>query len=220
MVNDTLLVANLENQLNEQLRDPDISAEEFGDSLQAADAALGAAGIDSSILYVAPEASTSAHPGCTYSCLQSASPGSGIGSFLGGLGRLALGVVGKIFASPNTVIGLVIGVAGVPFGADIGFENDAIVFKNYPWGANLGRALTLGNVQIYTAGNLPTDTDFLYGSSTRLSLGLHERGHTVQSYVFGPFFLPFYLLSGGLPNSNHPFELAANEYARGGRAIP
>ena len=144
----------------------------------------------------------------------------GIGRFFSSLGHFALGVAGKIWASPNTLLGLVLGLAGVPFGADIGFGNGAIQFTNYPWGGGLGSALTLGNVQIYPTGNRPSDNRHLYNSPTLVNLGLHEQGHTIQAEIFGVFFLPFYLLSGGLPNNNHPFELAANEYARGGSPFP
>jgi len=71
-----------------------------------------------------------------------------------------------------------------------------------------------------TSGFLDWNLADFHGSSTRISLVLREHGHTIQAEVFGVFFLPFYLRSGGLPDNNHPFELVANEYARGGSAIP
>jgi len=138
-------------------------------------------------------------------------------SFGGRFMRGALDVAGKIWALPNTIIGTVVGLAGVPFGATISFGNNAIQFENYPWGDG---AITLGNSVIYARGTSPSDSlTGLYGDPRKLNIGMHERGHTLQYQALGPVFLPAYLLSGGISASNS-FEQAANNYAAGGSWWP
>lgn len=105
---------------------------------------------------------------------------------------------------------------GIPFGATISFQNNAIQFENFPIGNG---ALTLGNSIIYGGGIKPTDSGFLYGDSRILNVGLHEAGHTYQYQVLGPFFLPAYFISGGI-SANNVFERAANNYAGGGSSLP
>jgi hypothetical protein len=143
---------------------------------------------------------------------------SGEGPSLGQrLMRGALDIVGKVWALPNTIVGTVVGLAGVPFGATISFGNNGIQFEHYPWGEG---AITLGNAIIYARGTSPSDMERgLYGDPRLLNIGRHERGHTYQYQAFGPFFLPAYLMSGGISASN-PFERAANQYAGGGSWWP
>jgi hypothetical protein len=133
-------------------------------------------------------------------------------------------VAGKIWAAPNTVLGLVVG--GVAYGVawaghgiglngapSISIGNNAIQFENIPFGDG---ALTLGNTITYGGGTKPTDDrNDLYGDPRMLNLGLHEQGHTRQYQEFGPFFLPAYLVGGGITRTN-PFETGANNYAAGG----
>lgn len=153
---------------------------------------------------------------------QSAGSSAGSGNQQPSFGRRlimgTLDVIGKIWALPNTVVGLVIGLAGVPFGAKITFGNNGIQFENYPWGDS-NAALTLGNVIIYGKNTSPADFGSLYGSTQFLNVGRHEKGHTLQYQFFGPLFLPTYLLSGGISASN-PFEQGANNYAGGGSWWP
>lgn len=139
--------------------------------------------------------------------------------------RGALDVVGKIWALPNTVLGLVAG--GLGYGAGwvgyglgltdmapgITFGNNAIQFHNIP--SPFGGALTLGNTIIYSGGAQPSDMGNWYGDSRQLNLGRHEKGHTYQAQAYGPLFLPVYFLSGGVSASN-PFERSANDFAAGG----
>lgn len=146
-------------------------------------------------------------------------PSGGVGGFLRTAGRVGVDVIGKLWALPNTIIGGVIGLGGVPFGARIEFGNNAIQFLDFPLG-EAGEGLTLGNVQIFPRGSDPaTSFGFYYGSPVPINLGLHEQAHTFQYQVFGPTFLPAYFLSGGISASN-PFELAANRYALGGSFFP
>ncbi len=128
----------------------------------------------------------------------------------------ALDFAGKVWTLPNTIVGLAVGIAGMPFGATISIGNNAIQFENYPWGAG---AITLGNSIIYARGTTPNDVGQLYGDRRLLNVGLHERGHTYQYQAFGPFFIPTYLLTGGIRGRN-PFEQGANNYAGGGSWWP
>jgi len=43
-------------------------------------------------------------------------------------------------------------------------------------------------------------------------IGQHEQAHTLQSMVWGPFFLPAYFLNGGI-SADNPMEKAADGYA-------
>jgi hypothetical protein len=47
------------------------------------------------------------------------------------------------------------------------------------------------------------------GQTPDYQVGMHEQGHTYQSQVLGPFFLPAYFLIGGFGRFN-PFENAAD----------
>lgn len=65
----------------------------------------------------------------------------------------------------------------------ITFGNNAIQFENSAL-MRPGSAVTFGNVIIYHG--LHSD---LLGDST---VGMHERQHTFQGELFGPFYLPAY----------------------------
>ncbi|HLT45402.1 MAG TPA: hypothetical protein VK000_12180, partial [Luteimonas sp.] len=63
---------------------------------------------------------------------------------------------GMLWTLPNTLLGLLLGVAGLPFGAHMHWRPRelALVFHRYPWGP--GGALTLGNVILHTGEDLAT----------------------------------------------------------------
>jgi RHS repeat-associated protein len=128
------------------------------------------------------------------------------------LDRATAQILGKIWNLPNTVVGLTIGLAGVPFGARIQFGDNGIEFINYPWGKP--GALTMGNVILYHEA-VPSDIVPRYDYSANVRLGTHERGHTYQGQVLGPLFGPVYLLSGGAFTGRSPFEIAADNFAGG-----
>ncbi|MCA9472539.1 MAG: hypothetical protein MRJ96_16955 [Nitrospirales bacterium] len=135
------------------------------------------------------------------------------GAFAGrNVGADLLDAAGKVWNLPNTAVGLVWGGIGVLGGAGVSIGNNAIQFTNHPLGVN---AVTLGNTISYTQGSGPGDYDFLYDSKVRLNIGLHEQAHTYQSQVYGPLFLPLWLLGGG-PSASNPFEQSANNFALGG----
>ncbi|MGD0959774.1 MAG: RHS repeat-associated core domain-containing protein, partial [Methylomonas sp.] len=103
----------------------------------------------------------------------------------------ASSVLGVIWNSPNTVLGLALGAAGLPFGGQVSCcANNAIQFTNNPLMSSSG-AITLGNVINYGANNGP-QTILSNGYST----GDHEDQHTLQGQQLGPLYLPSNLLGG------------------------
>jgi hypothetical protein len=132
-------------------------------------------------------------------------------------------VAGKLWTSPNTLAGLLLGAAALGAGARVATAHNAIVFHSVPY---VRRAFVLGNVII----NPMPDLDWrcaTYESVARrkrdptcaletVHLGRHEEAHTWQYQVLGPFFLPVYALTMLLPSPT-PFERAADLYAQTGR---
>lgn len=130
-------------------------------------------------------------------------------------------VVGMAWTVPNTLIGVLIGALGLPFGARVHWQRElpALVFTRWPWGP--GGALTLGNVIVYTGERLEVSCRTYAHRAGRceeppVSLAEHERAHVLQYMALGPLFLPLYLLSGGIHVRNR-FERAADRYAQTGR---
>ena len=66
----------------------------------------------------------------------------------------ALQALGALWTLPNTLAGLLLGVAGMPFGAHAHLRGRecAMVFHRWPWGP--GGAITLGNVILHTGDTL------------------------------------------------------------------
>jgi hypothetical protein len=129
--------------------------------------------------------------------------------------------LGMLWTLPNTLLGLLLGVAGVAFGARLRWQRRelALVVRRWPWGR--GGALTLGNVIVHTGEHLDTPClTYAHRAGRRIeapvSLADHERAHVYQYMLLGPLFLPLYLLCGGVSVRN-PFERAADRYARSGR---
>lgn len=130
-------------------------------------------------------------------------------------------VVGMLWTSPNTVLGLIMGLVGIAFGAHmhVSRRDLAIVFHGWPWGP--GGALTLGNAILHTGDTLDS-TCLTYahraghGDEPMILLADHERAHVYQYMVLGPLFLPMYALCGGISTRNR-FERAADRYAQLGR---
>ncbi|RDD81877.1 hypothetical protein DVJ77_11645 [Dyella tabacisoli] len=126
--------------------------------------------------------------------------------------------LGALWTLPNTLIGLLVGLFGLAFGARMSWREAelAVVFRCWPWGA--GGALTLGNVIVHTGDDLDVRC-LTYahraGLCTEASVSLadHERAHVYQYMVLGPLFLPLYLLCGGISVRNR-FERAADRYAQ------
>lgn len=131
-------------------------------------------------------------------------------------GVLALGM---LWASPNSVLGLLLGLVGVAFGARMRWQRRelALVVRRWPWGR--GGALTLGNVIVHTGERLDVPCLTYAHRAGRcveppVMLADHERAHVYQYMLLGPLFLPLYLylLCGGISVRN-PFERAADRHA-------
>ena len=133
----------------------------------------------------------------------------------------AMQLLGMAWTLPNTVVGLLLGLLGMPFGAHVHARGRdlAIVFHRWPWGP--GGALTLGNVILHTGDSLDSPCmtyahNAGHGDEPPIVLADHERAHVYQYMVLGPLFLPLYLLCGGISVRNR-FERAADRYAGLGR---
>lgn len=130
-------------------------------------------------------------------------------------------VLGMLWTLPNSLLGLLLGVFGLAFGARVRWQQRelAAVVRCWPWGR--GGALTLGNVIVHTGERLDVPC-LTYahragsGIEPPVSLADHERAHVYQYMLLGPLFMPVYLLCGGISVRN-PFERAADRYARSGR---
>lgn len=126
-------------------------------------------------------------------------------------------LAGAVWTAPNTLIGLLLGLAGMPAGARPHWSRRdcALVFHGWPWGP--GGALTLGMVILHTGQSLDVLCSTYEHQVGRcqhppIRLGDHERAHVFQYLLLGPLFLPAYLLCGGISVRN-PFERAADRYA-------
>jgi len=99
---------------------------------------------------------------------------------IGRIGLSTLDLAGKVWALPNTAVGTLVGLAGVPFGAKAKFGNNALQFVKHPWGNPGG--ITFGNVQIYHDANpegIYENGPYEYQGP--VNLGIHEQGHTYQT---------------------------------------
>jgi hypothetical protein len=140
---------------------------------------------------------------------------------MGKIASTALRLLGILWTLPNTLIGLIGGGVGLLFGASAQFSRRdfALVFHDWPWGP--GGAITFGNTILHTGDTLDSDCltyEHRAGrcDHPRIKIGDHERAHVYQYMVLGPFFLPLYLVCGGVSVRN-PFERAADRYAMTGR---
>ena len=133
----------------------------------------------------------------------------------------ALQVLGAVWTSPNSLLGVIGGLAGMLGGATLRWSSRdcALVFDRWPWGP--GGAITLGNVILHTGHDLGTSCRTYahqagWGVEPLIRLDDHERAHVYQYMVLGPLYLPVYLLCGGV-SARNPFERAADHFARFGQ---
>ncbi|HEY3191112.1 MAG TPA: RHS repeat-associated core domain-containing protein, partial [Solirubrobacteraceae bacterium] len=103
--------------------------------------------------------------------------------------RDALAVVGKLWNAPNTLLGLLWGAVGLPFGARVGVGHNALEFTNHPFMGDA--AVTLGNTISY--GSELGPEALLLGD---VPVGAHELQHTLQGQLLGPLYLPSNALGG------------------------
>lgn len=134
--------------------------------------------------------------------------------------RLLQGL-GALWTLPNTLVGLLGGLAGMFAGARPYWSGRdlAVVFRHYPWGP--GGAITLGNVILHTGPSLDVPCRTYahqagWCSEPVIGLHDHERAHVYQYLVLGPLYLPVYLACGGV-SARNPFERAADIHALTGK---
>lgn len=127
-------------------------------------------------------------------------------------------IIGLLWAAPMSLVGLLVGIAAMPWGARAHVSDSALVFHKLPFGP--GGALTLGNVILHTGHSLDEEiTSYACrgrSDGPQLRLGDHERAHVYQYLVLGLLFLPLYFACGGVSASNR-FEQAADRYAQTGK---
>jgi hypothetical protein len=129
--------------------------------------------------------------------------------------------LGALWTLPNSALGLLAGLVGMFAGARPYWSGPecALVFRDFPWGP--GGAITLGNVILHTGPTLEVRCHTYahqagWCCEPVIGLRAHERAHVYQYLVLGPFYLPVYLLCGGV-SARNPFERAADVYALTGR---
>ena len=98
-----------------------------------------------------------------------------------------LEIFGENLESSNTVVGIIWGGIGVPFGAKVTIGNNAIQFENHPFMPE-GGAITFGNAISYGKQACPTEP------LPNGTFGKHEQQHTYQGELLGPLYLPSNIL--------------------------
>ena len=131
-----------------------------------------------------------------------------------GLDDGLINALGAIWNAPNTLLGTALGFAGVPFGAGVNVDNNAIQFTQHLFMIP-GGAITIGNAVIYGKKAGPT----VIRNGTPMAN--HERQHTLQGQQLGPLYLPSNILGGtaGLL-FNGKWHGAANWNETGPKSIP
>ena len=130
-----------------------------------------------------------------------------------------LWLIGVLWTLPNTLLGLLVGLALLPFGARAHIAEGTLAFKRMP---KANGALVLGCVILHGGDSLDIDCPTYAarcGDAPAMQcvrLGDHERAHIHQYLLFGPLFLPLYFLCGGI-SARNPFERAADRYALTGQ---
>src|SRR6185436_18200202 len=113
---------------------------------------------------------------------------------LRGVGVLLAQVFGALWTLPNTLAGLVAGLAAMAGGAKPEIAHAALVFHRVPFGP--GGALTLGQVILHTGDSLEGTARTYWcrqhGGDVCVRLEDHERAHVYQYLALGPFFLLLY----------------------------
>ena len=138
-------------------------------------------------------------------------PNDSLVNALSGLGKTTVDVVGKVWALPNTALGLLCGGVSMFWGGTVDFGHNAIQFHTrlFPDSG----ALTLGNVTLYSGGWGPeTPWDGYNPLPCVVETGFHEECHTYQSQILGIFFLPVYFAAGDISGDN-PLEEAADIFS-------
>lgn len=104
--------------------------------------------------------------------------------------RPLLGAAGFLFGLPNTLIGLLLALAGWMFGARLRVAGGALEALDHPL-LKRRAAISLGLTVCYGRGAAPA---MRLGNGT--TFAEHERQHAIQSAVLGPLYLPLHLAFG------------------------
>ena len=141
--------------------------------------------------------------------------------------------IGKVWAAPMTIVGLVFGGVStgvsklIGKGGSVEIVNNAITFTN---GLDFGGSITLGNTIIHVGGDVNVwNKDAItsrYDGTGNVNLGKHEETHTYQYEKYGVLTIPILLGSaiknGGLSESTFSdfmgksnLEKDADDYAQG-----
>jgi len=134
---------------------------------------------------------------------QSGTLGNGLNQIGYGLGHTVEGAfttAGYAWNVPNSAIGLLIGLAGLPFGGDlptighngIQFANNPLMFRNGD--ITFGNVMNFGAPYTYPNGDVDYmgPNDSLPGDASPWTYGEHEEQHTYQGMILGPLYLPAY----------------------------
>ena len=127
-----------------------------------------------------------------------------------------MSIAGKIWTSPNTLLGLALGAVSVALGARVQRGRNALEFLGNPFIGHAGRAaMVLGNTIHYAPGRRPGELVPRYDRAGFVVLGEHERAHTAQYERWGPFFLVAYAICWlpFVPPEGNFFEHAADDAA-------
>ena len=118
-----------------------------------------------------------------------------------------------LWASPNTLLGLALGVLGVPFGARMHLAEGTLQVLRYPFLKPFPAcAVTFGHCVLYRRGTGPDDPARRHDRQGWQRIGDHERAHVRQYERWGPFFLLVYLVSALRPGI-HWMERQADDWA-------
>jgi hypothetical protein len=107
--------------------------------------------------------------------------------------KILLLILRRLWALPNTLIGLIYGILGLVLGAKVHWAGDVGIlrFTDVPKSI-LGTAMSLGHVQLFSAGYFKTFGGDYTPNRFGVSVVAEETLHTRQAEVLGPFYLLFY----------------------------
>ncbi len=132
----------------------------------------------------------------------------------GGFLKGALNVIGKVWALPNTLVGLAYGGVGMLFGATPVWDSLAGIlrFTNMPeW--MMPSAMSFGHVQVFGPGSYKNPDGSFALNRFGVPFVTEETLHTRQAEILGPFYLPLHavgmsssILTGGGTRNNNLLE--------------
>lgn len=130
-------------------------------------------------------------------------------------GRRTLRVIGAMWASPNSLVGLAYGGLGVLCGARHDWDASCGIlrFVDMPsW--LMPTAMSLGHVQVYAGGRCRSADGSPAANRFGIPVVTEETLHTRQAEVLGPLYLPLHalcmlgsLVSGGGTHDHNLLEL-------------